>query len=154
MRFTGVALPPAVDSLYAVEVPVDAGTTWIQWYVTATDNRGFTSRVPLGDSVYYELGAMPTGVETGDLPSDFELLGVHPHPFGGSGAWVRLRTSGVREVLVEVRDVLGRVVIRERRPAAGGTTMLQIGMSALGPGVYMLTVGDGKGTRSRVVVKE
>lgn len=154
LRFTGVPLPTAVDSLYAIDLPTDAGTKWIQWYVTATDNRGFTSRVPLGDTVYYDLGALPTGVEVGDRPADFEILGVHPHPVGGSGAWVELRTPGGREVLVEVRDVLGRVVLRERRPAAGGTTMLQIGMSTLGPGVYMLTVGDGRGTRSRVVVRE
>ena len=100
-------------------VPIPSGATWLQWYVTAGDNRGWTSRVPLGDTVYYELGDVATSVE-GNHEPDAAILSFYPQPASASRELhVEWFQPGANEAMLRLYDLLGREVFARRLHASG-----------------------------------
>jgi hypothetical protein len=90
--------------------------------------------------VFYSI---PTAIE--ELPSgDLDLV-MYPNPVERGGV-IHLEAPGQRASIV-VYDLLGRLV--SRRPAQYGPAALETGQ--LAPGSYLVVVGDGAGTRSRIL---
>ena len=132
-----VQLQPGVDDMLPVLMPPDA--KWLQWYVTATDNRGWTTRVPLGDTVFYELGSIATALEQPPAPTDL-FISAAPNP-ARSGSRVRVSWSAPVHsgASLLMYDILGRVRANLDLGMANGhleSTMFDL--QALSPGLYML----------------
>lgn len=95
-----------------VMIPIAQNTKWIQWYMNATDNRGWTTKAPFGDSVYFELGSIATSVDKDDQPASFKLFGVYPNPVESNGAiTIDWWSSKPQSIAISITDVLGREVM-------------------------------------------
>jgi Secretion system C-terminal sorting domain len=126
-----------------LKVPVNTGDGFSkvigQPFFVATGGRGSLD-LSLADAV---------GVE-----EDFEkpTFSVFPNPFT---EYITASFSGKRKqkVAIDLLDMLGRKVA-QTRPAAGETPdFVRFETKALPAGVYFLTVSDGRGSQSRMVIK-
>jgi hypothetical protein len=140
LRFTAheVTLKTGVDDMIAVPIPSDA--RWLQWYITAVDNRGSMTRIPLGDTVYYELGDVITALSETDLAVHSLYLSVSPNPAQSASSlmvhWAAPEGDAVHMIL---RDVLGReCLVHEAGRASGQIANTAITLPALTPGMYVL----------------
>ncbi len=153
-RFTvhEVALTPGTDEM--LPLPIPAGTRWIQWYVTATDNRGWTTRVPLGDSVYYELGDLVTALES--LPAASGLhLSASPNPvLPGGSVLLQWAAPEHQQAKLRLRDLLGREhALYDLGRAGTRMESRRITLPPLAPGVYLLELlTSDESTVTRIVV--
>lgn len=140
--FTKHAFTVVPGEFSDVPVPIPAGATWLQWYVTATDNRGWTSRVPLGDTVYYELGDVTTAVEGVAGPSS-SVLTVYPQPaVYGTPLYVTWQEPGAASAVLRLYDLLGREVFAQALQSAGsGVTTSVVRLPDGLRGVYLARLG-------------
>jgi hypothetical protein len=147
-RFTAVpiALTPGVEQM--VSIDITPGTRWLQWYVTATDNRGWTTRQPFGDSVYFELGAIATSVDAGAyrtdavVPGSLAIHGLAPNPASPESririSWSAPAGETVHFVLY---DMLGRPVLSAAaEQTTGRLQTLTLPSAGLAPGMYTLAL--------------
>ncbi len=95
---------------------------------------GPTARVVLGDDT-------ATGLEAGDLPRRFAVLGNYPNPFNPSTT-LQVDLPQAARVHVEVYDLLGRrVLATPAQPLeAGARRALSLDAGALASGVYFYRV--------------
>ncbi|PLX30695.1 MAG: hypothetical protein C0600_07685, partial [Ignavibacteria bacterium] len=140
------ATPGQLEEVW-LSVPEDA--TWLQWYVTATDNRGWTSRIPFADTMYYELGDIATAVRS--LPEESGLhLACYPQPLS-SGQPLSIEWYAPANTAAEltVHDVLGRRVFRTTLSGTGERLRsAQLRLPALSAGMYVLRLTTGTAMRS------
>lgn len=134
-----------------IDVPADAA--WMQWFITASDNRGWTSRVPLGDTVYYELGSLVSAIGAGTPPSAL-WLSAAPNPVrtGGSVHVDYLVPAG-QEATLELFDVLGRPL--SMIPCAigdGRLSTLKLDTQALPAGMYVLRLRNATSALARTFI--
>jgi len=116
--FTPVPFSPIPGQTSTVEVRLPADTKWMQWYITAQDNRGWTTRVPYGDTMYFELGSIST--RSDDVPSarNVVLHGVYPKPATATEAvHVEWSAPAGTVVTMTVYNVLGKELQRFEREA-------------------------------------
>jgi hypothetical protein len=108
--FTEHAFTADQGQLTDVMVPIPVGATWLQWYVTASDNRGWTTRVPFADTLFYELGEITTGAGDLRIPSA-SLLQFYPQPaMAGTPLYVQWHIPGMTDAKLRFHDILGREV--------------------------------------------
>lgn len=124
-------------------VPIPAGTTWLQWFVTASDNRGWTTRVPFADTLYYELGDVTTAVGAPSSPAS-PVLEIYPQPAtAGAPLQVSWNVPGASTATLQVFDLLGRELYRQTLQASGpGLTTSALRLPGGLPGVFILRLGD------------
>ncbi|MCZ7557629.1 MAG: hypothetical protein M5R41_14620 [Bacteroidia bacterium] len=139
-RFTAheATLTPGVDEMIAVSVPADA--RWLQWYITAVDNRGSMTRIPLGDTMYFELGDIATGLRHVDVAPHSLHISISPNPVrGGSRLSVHWAAPAGSAPKVILRDALGRKCLSHAPERSTGRLMTTtIGIPTLSPGFYIL----------------
>ncbi|MBE0645738.1 MAG: hypothetical protein IH600_16785 [Bacteroidetes bacterium] len=126
-----------------VMVPIPSGATWLQWYVTASDNRGWTTRIPFADTLYYELGDVATAIGDVAQPSA-TVLQCYPQP-AAAGAPLRVQwhVPGATDTVLRVYDLLGREVHAQTLHAStSGLTISVVHLPATLHGVYIARVGD------------
>ena len=140
------ARPGRQDSI-AVQLPV--GSQWVQWYITADDNRGWRTRVPFGDSVSYHIGSIPVSTASQHL----SILGIFPLPTRGTAIihW-NAPAAGIAEFTIT--DILGRSLLAMRRVTqTQGVQSTSMDLSTLPTGVYMLSISASGETVSRIFVR-
>ena len=78
--------------------------------MTARDNRGWTTRIPFADTMYYELGDVTTAV--GDVPhAESAVLAFYPHPStAGAPLHAQWEIPGKVDAELRIFDLLGRLV--------------------------------------------
>jgi hypothetical protein len=121
---------------------VPAGTQWVQWYITAEDNRGWKTKVPFGDTVYYELGSLTTGTGTREAPDRSGLMPVIPNPVrAGQPAYAGILDPAAEHAQFALFNMLGmRIDTRMTAISSAGASQLEIETKGLTPGVYVLTM--------------
>ena len=135
--FTVVPVAAVAGQLTEHWVDVSEGATWMQWYVTATDNRGWTTRIPFADTLYYEVGDITTAL--GTVPGAPALhCAVYPQP-APSGAEVTLEwhVPGGSDAHFVLTDLLGRSVLTRRLDADGKLRSTHLALPQLPRGVYV-----------------
>ena len=140
--FSTVSLPPKPGLVQTAVIPVPAGARWLQWYVEAEDTRGWTTKVPLGDSVYYSLGSLVTDVQARKPARTFILYNVYPNPVARDDIlhleWYVAKPGAGRIV---IQDMLGRTrmtgVLSSSVP---GLREKRIDVSTLGRGMFIVMV--------------
>jgi hypothetical protein len=144
LRFTvhEVNIQPGVDDVVVLALPPDV--RWLQWYVAATDNRGWWKRVPFGDSVYYELGDLLTTIEEVS-PFTSLYLGVAPNPASsGQPVLTQWSARAGQSATLRLRDILGREIQRyELGIADGRMQSSSIAVPPLPQGLYLLELRSG-----------
>jgi hypothetical protein len=132
-----------------VPIPIRAGATWLQWYVTAADNRGWTTRIPFADTLYYELGDVATTIGDPPAPSS-AVLEFYPQPArSGSPLQLQWYIPGTREALLRICDLLGREVHAQTLHAsATGLTTSIVRLPATLRGMFIAQVAG----EARIVV--
>ncbi|MBL0173943.1 MAG: T9SS type A sorting domain-containing protein [Ignavibacteria bacterium] len=121
----------------------------------AYDNRGWMTKVPFGDSVYYELGALTTGSAANPPPARLALHGLYPDPVPAGGvATLDWMAEPGASTDIAVTDVLGRTRLRLLRVAGPSAVQsARLDLSRLGPGVYVLTISSRAAAVSKTFVK-
>ncbi|MBN1449346.1 MAG: carbohydrate binding domain-containing protein [Bacteroidetes bacterium] len=133
--------------------PVPAEATWLQWYVTASDSRGWTTRVPFADTVYYELGDFTTALSSASAPAGMHLA-LYPQPLRRDGTltleWSVPSGGGATFTMV---DMLGRTVYtRELPSSAAGPNTTRFTMPDLADGMYVAILRGMSGVIARTAV--
>ncbi len=124
-------------------VPIPAGATWLQWYVTASDNRGWTTRIPFADTLFYELGEITTGAVDAPAAST-AFLNFYPHPAPtGSPLYVQWHIPDMADAILRLYDLLGREVYAQSLHAsatglATSVVRLPVGLQ----GMFIARLGD------------
>ncbi|MFZ1729305.1 MAG: glycoside hydrolase family 20 zincin-like fold domain-containing protein [Bacteroidota bacterium] len=140
--FAEHAFTATLGQLTDVMVPIPAGATWLQWYVTASDNRGWTTRVPFADTLFYELGEITTGV--GDVPAAAtSVLQFYPQPASaGSPLYVQWRNPGATDTMLRLYDLLGREVYAQSLHASTtGLTTSVLRLPVALQGTFIARIG-------------
>ncbi len=142
--FAALPFTPTPGILQTVPLMVPAQTRWLQWFVEASDNRGWSTKVPFGDTVFFELGEIPTGSESVDLVRELEIFGVYPNPGANAPqATLDFRAPAGRIVDIEIVDVRGSVRSRSKISAVGGVQSVKLPLHDLPRGVYIVSVHAG-----------
>ena len=148
-----IAAVPGELTEHWTDIPSNA--TWMQWYVTATDNRGWTTRIPFADTMYYEVGDIATAVSApGQPPQSF--LTVYPQPAtSGAELTVEWFVPGNQPARFSLYDLLGRMVLQRTLPASGGgLRSARLVLPRLARGIYMAVLRSARESRTvRIAVK-
>ncbi len=151
--FSSLPFTPAPGAGQTVLLPLPQATKWLQWHITASDNRGWSTKIPFGDTVYFELGDISSHAGArGDI-SDFRLYGAYPNPALSNGR-VTLEFSSPpgEKVRIEMIDALGRVVKSwNDHPDAGGLRMLRLRMDGIAGGIHLLRIACGSNVRTALL---
>jgi len=136
------ATPGQLEDVW-LDIPVDA--SWLQWYVTASDNRGWTSRVPFADTMYYELGDIATALGGTPAPAGMHLA-LYPQPLRqDADVMLEWRTPDGEPAIFELADLLGRTVLSRDLPSSGPRLRTtRIALPHLAAGVYMGVLRSGE----------
>jgi hypothetical protein len=126
-----------------VPVPIPAGATWLQWYVTASDNRGWTTRIPFADTLFYELGDLQTVADDVPIASP-SLLQFYPQPVTAAAPlYVQWHVPGAADATLRVYDVLGREVHAQTLHASStGLTTSMVNLPAALHGTFIVRAGN------------
>jgi hypothetical protein len=121
----------------------------MQWYVTATDNRGWTTRIPFVDTLYYEVGDITTALSS--LAASPALhCAAYPQPaYAGAELMLEWYVPGNAEATITLSDLLGRRVF-ERNLGASDARMrtTRLALPQLPRGVYIGVPRSAQGSRS------
>lgn len=145
-----VQLHPGVDDMASIAIPHQA--SWLQWYVTAGDNRGWVTRVPLGDTLYFELGAIASAVERVHAPGTAHVE-LSPNPLR-SGSPLLVSWSGPegRSASLHIVDLLGRELYRHELGIAGnGMRQSRVVLPVLPRGTYSVLLRCDEQRRHRLL---
>ncbi len=150
--FTEHAFTVETGQYTDVPVPIPAGATWLQWYVTARDNRGWTTRIPFADTLYYELGDVATAVGDPPAPSS-AVLEFFPQPATSSAPLqLRWHIPGTSDAVLRICDLLGREVYAQTLRAS--TTGLSTSIVRFPPGLHGTFVARlGDSARRFVIIR-
>jgi hypothetical protein len=153
MRFTAVELDKSAGAQEHILRLADANK-WLQYYIMATDNKGWTSRLPYGANRYFEVGTSPNSVEeTSD--TQFTLLGIYPNPGeGNENAYIKW--VGPRQIELEIIGLSGVTYSAETLSAtivAEPANTAAIDISSLPPGVFFVRASSGIDIRTVVFVR-
>lgn len=96
--------------------------------------------------------ASGVSVEEAVLPDEFGIAGLHPNPVA-SRATLRVDAPAPGSLGIEVFDLLGRRVWQTEVDVVGGSEAVELDLSGVAAGVYLLRVRhEGGGVDSRAVV--
>jgi hypothetical protein len=147
--FTEVVIPSVPGELTEHWIDIPATATWMQWYVTATDNRGWTTRIPFVDTLYYEVGDITTALSS--LAASPALhCAAYPQPaYAGAELMLEWYVPGNAEATITLSDLLGRRVF-ERNLGASDARMrtTRLALPQLPRGVYIGVLRSAQGSRS------
>jgi hypothetical protein len=148
--FSELAFDATPGTLEEVWLTVPEDATWLQWYVTATDNRGWTSRIPFADTLYYELGDLATAVEELSTPTSPHLA-LYPQPLQAQNTLsVEWYSPVDQHATLTLIDLLGRVVQEAALTAhSTGLNTVQLQLARQIPGMYIAVLRTASGARVR-----
>jgi len=81
----------------------------------------------------------------------FEVFPVNPNP-SNAGAEIRFTTPDYTEVSLTVHNMIGALIISKRIYSESGMNKVILGAGDLKPGVYIVTLTDGKNTSTKRMV--
>lgn len=107
----------------------------------------------------YKVKVRPTDSGSGCQPLStnelstpvFEALGNYPNPFSQSTE-IRFNASSRKELSLEVRNMVGKVVLERNVQANRGANAVTLKADQLIPGIYFYTISDGKQAITRKMV--
>lgn len=129
-------------------------------YIAAED-RIYVGREKLGYKMNTSLGkidlpylfrnASATGVES--IPS-LKVFQVFPNPVHGNQLWIDIQLQDMDTALkLTMSDVFGRVLWVEQISRGNMTYFKNLNFADWGPGIYLISLGDGKGRISKKVIR-
>ncbi|MDH7514274.1 MAG: glycoside hydrolase family 20 zincin-like fold domain-containing protein [Bacteroidota bacterium] len=152
--FTPQSFTPTPGSEQTVTVRLAPATPWLQWYITALDNRGWSTRVPFGDTVYYELGALPSGKTDTPAPTGLVFYGAYPQPaVGDDHVMLDFMAPSGSAVELSIFDILGKVMHHSVHIATGALQETRIDCSRWPHGCYAAVMRDRHGSRCVTLVR-
>ncbi len=144
------ALTPEVDLTASVNLP--DSNKYLKYYFTATDNRGWTTRIPYGEDKYYILGELPTSVIEKDVNIIKDVV-LYPNPVIESSALnIKWETRNENDNNLSVKDIFGREVLKLENINTN-THSLNIDVSLLSSGTYYVIISNKYYTKAVKFVK-
>ncbi len=142
-EFIEISTVPLTSTwVIALDLPKD--NKWLQYYITATDNRGWTTRMPFGEGKYYELGDKQSGVDDDAR----EPVSVYPNP-AISGSVITVKTDRPLQK-ISLSDLNGRLVYMQG--PAEGVAENSFSLPEVSAGTYLLKVYTGNEVLTRKIV--
>ncbi len=135
-----------------LDLPDDA--EWVQYYITARDNRGWHTRCPYGDTVYFELGELPTGVKDNNEKSGLRIFEIYPNP-AQAQTIINIEWSAFQsgKYMVTITDIFGREIYKKQLYADKNKILTQrIDLPESFPGVYFLRINSRNNSVSKKFV--
>jgi hypothetical protein len=116
-----------------VNLEIDFGTdnTYMEYYIEATDNRGWSKRNPLENDRYYILGT-PTSVQDENLENELKVI---PNP---AGEYITVNMKPSEGSAIQIYNTLGELVLTV---GTGRDLSARIDISSLSKGLYVVKVG-------------
>jgi hypothetical protein len=153
--FSSRSLTARTGALDSTDVPLPPASAWVQWYLTAIDNRGWITKVPFGDSSVYEAGDISTGMSAIGEPAFLAVHGLYPDPLPVHGEcmldWSATKYSVAR---LSVTDLLGRVRYASIiKTGSSGVQHTRLALPELPAGIYVLRLASDRGSASRTFRK-
>jgi hypothetical protein len=129
--FTEIPLNAVRDEEYMFDIELPENNEFLEYYFTAKDNRGWTKKIPLGDSVYFELGAITLNVKD-NIKND---ISISPNPvqIGEKINIINLPCTS----RIEIFDCIGNKVLLVN---ANQQTNSEINTSGLSAGIYFVKI--------------
>ena len=149
-RFTSISLN--VDSIgrAVVNLPIDKNSRFLQYYITAIDNKGWQTKIPFGENKYFELGAFPNYVESNDNNNSLRIYGVYPNPINKNQE-INIKWSSSKPVNCEISliNILGiRLKTLHQNTNGNSIENTLIKLNELPMGVYFIKMNSGNETKS------
>lgn len=117
------------------------------------DKLGYEMNTSLGkiDLPYLFKNTSTTGVES--IPS-LKVFQVFPNPLHGNQLWIDIQLQDMDTALkLTLSDVLGRVVWMEQISSGNKTQLKNLNFAGCPPGIYLISLSDGKGRISKKVIR-
>ncbi len=152
MNFTVINFQPPVgiDTIINLELPDE--NKWLQYYITATDNRGWTTKIPFGDSVYFELGELLTSVDMGNNPKRFGIVGISTNPVSPASV-ISYRLSKAGNFSLKLINSYGvEVAILAAGFHVAGNYQIDFDASRFSQGMYFIRLESEKGMDAKKIV--
>ncbi|MCB2203566.1 carbohydrate binding domain-containing protein [bacterium] len=148
--FTEITIPAVAGELTEHWVSIPPSATWMQWYVTATDNRGWTTRIPFADTLYYEVGDLATSIGAVEAAAA-QFCTVYPQPARiGEEVTLQWHTPANENVQFELYDLLGRLQQRwTLAPSGEGLRSMRVRLPQLSRGIYLGVLRSRSGSTSQ-----
>ncbi|MDQ1266197.1 MAG: C-terminal target protein, partial [Bacteroidota bacterium] len=124
---------------------------WLEYYITASDNRGWESRIPFGDSIYYQLGEVPVSVDDATA-TNMNIISVTPNP-AVSGI-LNIKWTGFEGAnSIEIIDILGRN-LRSKNiyHKSAGILSETMDLNGLQAGLYFIIIKNGNDASAKQFV--
>lgn len=152
--FTQYPLAVQAGNFETFEIALPPNTQWVQWFIAATDNRGWTTRVPLGDTVFFELGSIPVRVDQVLASDAFQIHGIYPNPIVENRMLtIDLSSERVEGVSIRTTDLLGRTIFESTFDTKGnGFQTHRLDLNDHPKGIFFLHIQRGSDTWSSKVL--
>ena len=137
----------SVDKDISVSVDLPDSNKYLKYYFTATDNRGWRTRIPYGNDKYYILGELPTSVVDNYFIND---INIYPNPVIDNSSINIALGSEINFAQILIKDIFGREIIRIDNVNANEKA---IDVSALSSGTYYAIISNKFYTKAIKFVK-
>lgn len=133
------------DTRLDFELELSKSNKFLQYYITASDNRGWTTKIPYGNEIYFEFGEMTTDV------SESEKLNfkIYPNP---AREYLTIEINNTSEpVRINLIDILGNTLNLNTLNINGIHRIKLKGPdgNTLNPGLYFVQIMSNKETKVR-----
>jgi hypothetical protein len=141
---------PAVDTF--IILPLPQNNPWLQYYITAQDNKGWKSRIPLGSNQYFQLGSKPVSVIYNNNPID-KILSVYPNPVQtGNILNIEIFGQSGNSIEIDIYTLLGLKISGADFNLEQGINNLKLSTLDLNSGIYYLKIKNRNDSQIRKIV--
>jgi hypothetical protein len=140
-NFTRMEIQLADKSDTTVTIPATKDKEWVQYYITAVDNRNFHTKIPFGDSVYFEIGTSSNLAVSNDLSKSSDII-IYPNPLEtGETATIEFKSYTVTDFKLKISDIFGRKIFEKNfQNMYDVSSKIPIKSSNLAVGVYIVNI--------------
>jgi hypothetical protein len=145
-EFVSMPLEPVNGKEFYVQLILTNNPKYVEYYINATDNRGWTKKMPYGEGQYYDLRDYEVGVDDGSSEHELEILGIQRE---GNKLILSLRAGSGTTISSTMSDMLGRKLIPDVKvTSAFETCKIELDIAGLKNGCYLIRVGNSRQIRT------
>lgn len=138
-KFITLDIPHEGQADFKLTLPKD--NEYLEYYITAADNRGWLSKVPYGANNYYKLGNIINNVANDKNTEN--ALNLNSLTLKEENLQVDVYSNIQSDITFNIYNIIGNIQVSNRiEQLTSGSNQLNIDVSQLIPGTYILSINS------------
>ncbi|MBM2815421.1 MAG: putative glycosyl hydrolase [Ignavibacteria bacterium] len=151
--FSQISFKPKAGTDTTITLNLPSENESLQYYMEATDNRGWTTKIPYGVNKYYEYGLSTSSVLNESTFNNLYFIDIYPNPAEEAKVEVEWLSPSSFDAEFSIINILGqvekRIIVNNVESGQNRTT---IDLSGIPSGIYLLNLRINNNSVSKKII--